>query len=152
MAPMKTDLTPKQQLILDSFVTGKKITEVAAATGYSYKDVANVKLVLIAKGYNAGNGFNLTKQIRDGSSLAQEMDDESPDSDEPYGPVQRCRCELVMPCHRCLPALAKDLLEDNQSDTNHALTDLRTVGIWREGMDGLGQDLVESWQETARVQ
>lgn len=82
-------LTPRQREAAVLFGEGMDIDQVAAKMGIGYSQVTNLRGALASKCGSLENAI---------CRVMEDMD-ELPDEDEPYGPVQRCKCGLVMPCH-----------------------------------------------------
>lgn len=103
-APVVLRLTPRQKEAAVLFGEGMDIDQVAAKMGVSYAQVTNLRMALVAK----------CGTVDDAICRVMEDMDELPDEDEPFGPVQRCRCGLVMPCHHEQMSLIGSVSHDTE--------------------------------------
>jgi hypothetical protein len=102
--------TERNRAIVDMFKSGHKAREIAAKFGMGINAVYQVRYWENQNGANVPSSYlygdeNITvwyKAIEEHNEQIYSAADEAYDDDEPYGPVQHCKCGLRMPCNDCL--------------------------------------------------
>ena len=101
-----TKNTDRNKDIVESLRQGERPRSIAnrlgitLATVWQVKHKANKHGAGLAQAYIIGEN-NISVWFQ-GIERDNSCDDDTWDDDEPYGPVQRCKCGLTMPCHDCL--------------------------------------------------
>ena len=85
-------LTARQEQVMRLFAEGLTGDLISVRLGLEQTDVSEHKRRIEAK-------FG---SLEAAATHYMADEDELPDPDEPSGPVRRCKCGLVLPCHRCL--------------------------------------------------
>jgi hypothetical protein len=101
-----TKNTDRNRDIIESLRKGERPRSIAErygitlATVWQVKHKANKHGADLAKTYVIGEN-NITVWFKN-IEAENDRNDDTWDDDEPYGPVQRCKCGLAMPCNDCL--------------------------------------------------